>query len=59
MVGAPQAPVYIERGEVAPSPAPQQQQTYYWYYCPASRAYYPYVRECAGGWQQVSPQPPS
>jgi len=59
-------PVYIERSDVAPAPAPQQQQpqqapqqTQYWYYCAGSRAYYPYVKECAGGWQQVAPQPPS
>ena len=40
---------------VAPQPAPASS---YWYYCPDSRAYYPYVRECASGWQQVAPQPP-
>jgi hypothetical protein len=37
----------------------QQQQSHWWYFCPESRAYYPYVRECAGGWQRVAPQPPS
>lgn len=41
------APVYIEQ---APTPA-------YWYFCPASNAYYPYVPECPGGWQPVLPQP--
>jgi len=25
---------------------------------PSSNGYYPYVRECPGGWQQVSPRPP-
>jgi hypothetical protein len=45
--------VYIEQ-----EPAPQvQQPTGYWYYCADARAYYPYVRECPGGWQRVSPQP--
>jgi hypothetical protein len=43
-------PVYIEQ---APDAAPQPQQ--YWYYCPATRAYYPYVSECPGGWQRVPP----
>lgn len=43
-------PVYVEQ-----APAPQ---TNYWYYCSASRTYYPYVKECPGGWQQVIPQPP-
>src|SRR5689334_13736433 len=46
----PPATEYIEP---QPSAAPS-----YWYYCPASRAYYPYVRDCPGGWQQVAPQPP-
>lgn len=40
-------PVYIEQ---APTTA-------YWYFCPESNAYYPYVRECPGGWQPVLPQP--
>ena len=31
----------------------------WWHYCPASKAYYPYVRECPGGWQRVSPTPPN
>ncbi|WP_322028684.1 hypothetical protein [Paraburkholderia sp. J76] len=29
-----------------------------WYYCAASQTYYPYVRTCAGGWQQVPARPP-
>ena len=72
VVGVPSSPVFIERSDVAPAPVPQQpspspppppqqqqQQSHYWYYCPDSRAYYPYVRECAGGWERVAPQPPS
>jgi hypothetical protein len=39
----------------APQPA---EQAYFWYYCADSKAYYPYVRECPGGWQRVSPVPP-
>jgi hypothetical protein len=46
----PPPPMYIEQ---LPQVAPQSQQ--YWYYCPAARAYYPYVSECAGGWQRVLP----
>jgi hypothetical protein len=45
--GSPQT--YIEQE------APAQQ---YWYYCQNPQGYYPYVRECPGGWQQVAPQPP-
>ncbi len=42
-------PSYIEQNETADD---------YWYYCAASKAYYPYVKECPGGWQRVAPQPP-
>lgn len=46
-------PVYVERQEAAPAPPSQA----YWYYCPATRGYYPYVKECPAGWQKVPPQP--
>ena len=47
-------PAYVQQ-----SPAPIQiQQAYSWYYCPSSNGYYPYVRQCPEGWQQVSPTPP-
>lgn len=29
----------------------------YWYYCEASRTYYPYVQTCPGGWQPVAATP--
>lgn len=47
-------PVYIERGNAQPEPSQQA----YWYYCPEASGYYPYVRNCPGGWQRVAPQPP-
>lgn len=50
-------PVYIERGVVPIEPAAPVQND--WYYCAASQTYYPYVRECPGGWQRVPAQPPS
>jgi hypothetical protein len=58
MESAPSA--YAEQGgaQAAPAPAPQQQQNW-WYYCVGSNMYYPYVRECPGGWQRVAPQPPA
>jgi hypothetical protein len=28
-----------------------------WYYCDASKTYYPYVKECASGWRAVPAQP--
>ena len=48
---APQAASYY-----APAPARPQGE---WYYCADSRSYYPYVRDCPGGWQRVPAQPPS
>ena len=46
-------PVYTERQDAAPAPEAQS----YWYYCAATRGYYPYVKECPGGWQKVAPAP--
>lgn len=59
-VVVPQSPpVYIEQGQApAPAAAPAQRSDNYWYYCPEAKAYYPYVKQCAGGWQRVVPQPP-
>lgn len=61
VVVAPQAPVVVapQTAPVAPqapaaAPAPQS-----WYYCEASRAYYPYVSTCAAGWKQVPATPPA
>jgi len=49
-------PVYIERpDEQAAAPAPA---TDYWYYCPDTKTYYPYVGTCASPWQRVAPQVP-
>lgn len=51
-------PVIIERQppvvyeQQAP---PAQEQQYYWYFCPDSKTYYPYVKECPGGWMKVVP----
>jgi hypothetical protein len=47
-------PVYIEQGselggaEAAPN---------YWYYCSNPQGYYPYLRDCPSGWQQVPATP--
>jgi hypothetical protein len=30
-----------------------------WYYCAESKTYYPYVRDCPGGWQRVPAAPPA
>jgi hypothetical protein len=52
-------PAYVEQGSAQPAPAPGASPEGWWYYCAESRTYYPYVKECAGGWQRVSPQPPN
>ena len=54
-------PVYIEQQtqqQPAQSAQPTQSRANYWYYCKDPDGYYPYVRECPGGWLQVAPQPP-
>jgi hypothetical protein len=57
VVAAPAEPtVYIERPRAQSEPERAQD---YWYYCPESQAYYPYVKQCAKGWQKVAPQPPN
>lgn len=52
---------YVEQGqpEAAPAQRSDSNSNNYWYYCPEAKAYYPYVKQCAAGWQKVSPQPPS
>ena len=54
---------YVEQGipQAAPPPPPTQAQAQSqgdWYFCAASNAYYPYVRECPAGWQRVPSTPP-
>ena len=38
--------VFIERAAEPASEPPQ-----WWYYCAEAKAYYPYVKYCAAGWQ--------
>ena len=59
VVTAPTPPAYFEQAPsvVAPPPAQSVAPTAYWFYCAQSQGYYPYVRECPGGWQPVTPQP--
>jgi hypothetical protein len=56
VVAMPAAPQqYVERGQSAAGPG---QPSGSWYYCDGARAYYPYVKECPGGWREVPAQPP-
>ena len=56
-----QPPVYVEQG--APPSTTQQTPSvpdnYYWYHCDKPVGYYPYIKECPGGWQKVTPTPPA
>lgn len=45
-------PVYIEQ-----TPAPAAPAENYWYYCTSPSGYYPYIKQCPGGWLKVAPQP--
>jgi hypothetical protein len=45
-------PIYVE-------PDLEAEQVYYWYHCENPQGYYPYVKQCPGGWTKVSPSPAS
>jgi hypothetical protein len=47
-----QQPVYIERGDGGATP---ESDPHHSYYCHNPDGYYPYVKQCPGGWQKVSP----
>lgn len=47
-------PVYIQQSP----PVVQQNPSGFWYYCNSPQGYYPYIKQCPGGWQQVDPTPP-
>ena len=60
VVVAPAAPpVYIENSPVQAAPVTAEAPGNWWHYCVDAKAYYPYVKECPGGWQRVAPQPPN
>jgi hypothetical protein len=50
-VQPPAPPVYVERSDVVP------QGPGTWYFCRESNTYYPYVKQCPGGWTRVPAQP--
>lgn len=57
VVAAPVAPppVYVQRQDVVHVQS-QPQASNYWHYCRSPEGYYPYVKNCPGGWLQVVPQ---
>jgi hypothetical protein len=60
-VPAPPPVNYVEQGPAqgsGPSADPSVQPGgASWYYCEASKSYYPYVKDCQSGWRPVAPQP--
>ena len=52
---APQYP-QSQSSYLAVPQGPQQSGS--WYFCASVNGYYPYVKQCAEGWQQVAPTPP-
>ena len=54
---APPPPAYYAPPPVVAAPPTLQQNSaaQNWYYCDASRAYYPHVTSCASGWREVAP----
>lgn len=56
---APEGPPAQAGGAGAQSWGTSPSPDAWWYWCPQSRGYYPYVRECAVPWQRVAPQPPT
>lgn len=61
----PPVPVYVQPAPYYVQPTPGYDASVtapagsYWYYCAASRAYYPYVSSCPAGWQTVPATPPA
>ena len=54
------APIIVQPPtEMYAQPAPQQSvEPSYWYYCRIPEGYYPYVKQCPGGWMKVVPSAP-
>lgn len=46
--------VYVEKDAADE----QRDADQYWYFCPDSKTYYPYVKQCPSPWQRVVPHPP-
>ncbi|SDC46881.1 hypothetical protein SAMN05216345_102419 [Cupriavidus sp. YR651] len=53
-------PQYIEQGSDGnPALTDGSSPNAWWYHCDQPEGYYPYVKNCPGGWQRVPAQPPS
>jgi hypothetical protein len=60
---APEPRVWVESDQASATQAPpatsnsDRNAAQWWYWCASSQGYYPYVSNCAEGWQRVAPQP--
>ena len=54
----PQPPTVIVQTMPYAPPAAAPAQAGYWYFCPSSGSYYPYVQTCPDGWETVPATPP-
>jgi hypothetical protein len=52
----PSPPTYVERDDPAPA-AESSAPPAIWYWCADAKKYYPYVKDCPGGWRKVPAQP--
>jgi len=62
VVAAPPAepPQYIEQGSDGnPTVTDGSSPNAWWYHCARPEGYFPYVKECPGGWQREQPHAPS
>jgi len=57
--GQSQPQAYIERPAQSTQRSQPSTPSGLWYFCPGSKTYYPYVKECPGGWNTVIPRPSS
>lgn len=55
----PYTPAVVIQQPAAPVVVAPQTTAQVWYYCAASKGYYPYVATCPSGWQTVAPTPPA
>lgn len=55
IVERPGPTVYVEKDAADDERDADQ----YWYFCPDSKTYYPYVKQCSSPWQRVVPHSPN
>jgi hypothetical protein len=48
------SPIYADQQPLVVEAAPASN---YWYFCREANTYYPYVRQCPGGWEKVPAKP--